>query len=120
MTLLKILAKKYVIDILELLNEHGELGYSDIWKTLVIDKGTLSKLLKELEDEDLVLRREERTDRRIPRAYYRLSPYGKEIVKICKQLKEAEQKKQELISLGNDNINIQIGESTNTNINIKK
>lgn len=95
--ILKLLSKKYVMDILHLLDAQGELGYSEIWKSVVIDKGLLSRILKELENEKIVSRREERLDRRIPRAYYSLTPYGKEIVNACKILEDIESRKNSLL-----------------------
>ena len=95
--ILKLLSKKYVMDILYLLDEHGELGYSEIWKLVLIGKGLLSRILKELEGEKIVSRREERQDRRIPRAYYSLTPYGKEIVNACKILDDIESRKSSLL-----------------------
>ncbi|XRO77330.1 MarR family transcriptional regulator [Methanocaldococcus sp. 10A] len=120
-SILKILAKKYVEDILLLLDRNEVMNYTDIWKTLVIDKGTLSKILKDLEDEELVYRLEVREeDRRMPRVYYKLTPYGKEIVKLCKQLDNVVKNKQKLLSIGDNNINIQLNNTSNSNINIKK
>jgi len=64
-------------------------------KIVVGDKE--KEILKELEGEKIVSRREERQDRRIPRAYYSLTPYGKEIVNACKILDDIESRKSSLL-----------------------
>ncbi|MBM7408408.1 MarR family transcriptional regulator [Methanococcus maripaludis] len=80
--LLKLLTKKNVKEILLLLKKEDELQFSDIQSILELHKGNLSTTLKELEKEGIVSRREEREDKRIPKAYFKLTEYGLKILSI--------------------------------------
>ena len=100
--LLKLLTKKNVKEILLLLNSEGELQFSDIQSTLELHKGNLSTTLKELENENVVLRREKREDKRIPKAYFKLSEFGRKILCIY----ELEEKLQS--EKNSKNVNIKV------------
>ncbi|ABR55545.1 transcriptional regulator PadR family protein [Methanococcus vannielii SB] len=93
MMLLKLLTKKNVREVLELLANHGELYFSEIFKTLEINQGTLNKLMTELIENDIVKKRTEEEEVALPKAYYSLTDYGKDVLEVYDLEKKLEGKK---------------------------
>ncbi|WP_048059195.1 winged helix-turn-helix transcriptional regulator [Methanococcus vannielii] len=91
--LLKLLTKKNVREVLELLANHGELYFSEIFKTLEINQGTLNKLMTELIENDIVKKRTEEEEVALPKAYYSLTDYGKDVLEVYDLEKKLEGKK---------------------------
>lgn len=116
----KAINQKNVKEILLLLNKEEELQFSEIQSILELHKGNLSTTLKELEQEDIVSRREEREDKRIPKAYFKLTEFGKKIMCVY----ELEDKLQSEKESGNVNINVKnnhgIVANNIQNLNVKK
>ena len=101
--LLKTLSKKNVKDVLKLLDEYGELQFSEISSILKLHKGNLSTTLKYLEREGIVSRREEKHEKIIPKVYYSLTDYGEKVVKLYDIIDKLEKEKT-IITIGNNNI----------------
>ncbi|WP_292459329.1 MarR family transcriptional regulator [Methanothermococcus sp.] len=115
--LFRLLSKKYVKDIIQILNTKGEIGFSELKSKLNVDKSYLSRLLCELEDNQIISRKEIIMDRRIPRSYFKLTPLGKKIIQLY-ELEEKLEKEKSNIIIGDNNIianNIQ-----NSHISFKK
>ncbi|MBA2846174.1 DNA-binding HxlR family transcriptional regulator [Methanococcus maripaludis] len=84
--LISFLGKKNIFDILNLLSKNEELYFREIEDTLEIHKSTLSKTLKEIEEKGLISRREEATNLKIPKAYFKLTEKGKKVVKYSNMI----------------------------------
>ena len=77
MIILKLLAKKHVKEILELLNEKEELYFGQILREMNINQSNLSKLLTELVTAGLVEKWEEKEKYKFPKSYYKLTKKGR-------------------------------------------
>ncbi len=117
--LYRLLSKKYVRDIIYELYYKGEISFSELRTQLGIDKSYLSRLLKELDEEGLISRREEECGRGIPTSIIKLTEYGLKVVDICKAIDKLEKEKNSsILSIGNNNIII--GNANNSHISFKK
>jgi DNA-binding HxlR family transcriptional regulator len=125
--ILKAISKKYAKDIIYLLDDHGELYFTQILKFTKSHKASLSKVLTELVDCGLIARRCEEfsyEDHKIPKVYFKLTPKGKKIAKLLKKIDELEEELElsdnSVVIKGNvSGENIIIGNSNST-IHIKK
>ncbi|WP_459202084.1 MarR family transcriptional regulator [Methanococcus sp. CF] len=88
---LTILTKKHVRNVLELLNERGEMYLSEIQTELGIDSGNLSTLLNNLVKEKLLEKRKEPLGESIGKSYFMLTKIGKKAVKVYKWDEELEE-----------------------------
>jgi len=84
--LIKLLAKKHVKDILQYLDNYGEVHFGQMHKDLKIHKGTLSDVLDDLVDAGLLVKRREDSESLLPKTYYRLTDYGKKVLILMKAL----------------------------------
>jgi len=105
--LLKILSKDYTKKLLELLNKNKEVSYGELENNLQISSSTLSKILKELQEQNLITYKKVAETKRIPKKYYSLTEKGKKAILIY----ELEDKIEHLKS--NQNIVINIVNSKN-------
>ena len=78
MIVLKLLAKKHVKEILELLNENEELYFGQILREININQSNLSKLLNELVKAGLVEKWEEKEGYKLPKSYYKITKKGQQ------------------------------------------
>jgi len=119
--LFRLLSKKYVKDIILLLDARGEMGFSELRDTFNIDKSYLSRLLCELEDNGIISRREVVIDRRMPRSYFKLTPFGKKVIQLYELEDKLRSETSSITINGNitGNNNIIIGGSSH-NVHIKK
>ncbi len=78
MIILKLLAKKHVKEILELLNENEELYFGQILREININQSNLSKLLNELVKAGLVEKWEEKEGHKLPKSYYKITKKGQQ------------------------------------------
>ena len=118
--LYRLLSKKYVREIIYELYHKGEMSFSELRVYLDIDKSYLSRLLKELDEEGIISKREEECGRGIPTSILKLTDYGLKVVDICKAIDKLEKEKtnSSIITFGNNNIII--GTANNTHITLKK
>jgi DNA-binding HxlR family transcriptional regulator len=117
--LYRLLSKKYVRDIIYELYRRGEISFSELRIQLGIDKSYLSRLLKELDKEGVISKREEECGRGIPTSILKLTDYGLKVVDICNAIDKLENEKSKaIIALGNNNIII--GNANNAHITLKK
>ncbi|MBA2852664.1 helix-turn-helix domain-containing protein [Methanococcus maripaludis] len=77
--LTKLLGKKYAVETLQFL-ENGEKYFGEIKDSLETHKSSLSLLMKELEDADLISRREE-PYRNMNKVYFKLTENGITVLK---------------------------------------
>ncbi|AAB98954.1 TPA: helix-turn-helix transcriptional regulator [Methanocaldococcus jannaschii] len=108
--LIGILSKKYVKEILELLNEKGELHFSQIHKEIPTHMSSLNRTLNELVKLGLISKRKEDNKQALPKTYYKLTPLGKKALLLYEVEKIIENSK------NNQNIIIQIINGKNHNI----
>ncbi|MCS3901712.1 MarR family winged helix-turn-helix transcriptional regulator [Methanococcus voltae] len=91
MELSRLLFKTNVKEILCLLNQEGELYFSEISDRLFIQHGSLSRLLKLLYDAKLIDKRKDEEDERIlPKMYYSITPLGVRILEVYEVLNSIE------------------------------
>lgn len=85
------MGKKYVIEIMEYLSDHGRTEFLKIFNDLKMEfsKAYLSKLLLEMNEKYLVERKEEREGKKTPKPYYKLTPIGKKLLKQYRLEKKA-------------------------------
>ncbi|MDK2929406.1 MAG: hypothetical protein PWP73_1004, partial [Methanococcus sp.] len=95
MSYLKLLSKAFALEVLNLLYIHesgkeknNRINFSEIVSKLGIHKSNLSKLLLELEEENLLVSEEVRTDKRIPKKYYTLTEKGLKIMLLCNEIEK--------------------------------
>ncbi|WP_181493501.1 MarR family transcriptional regulator [Methanococcus maripaludis] len=88
MSILKLLSKAYATDVLNLLNERGEMYFGEILNELDIHKSNLSKLLAEIEENGLVSLKEVSENKRMPKKYYKLTKKGLEILNRCNEIEK--------------------------------
>ncbi len=105
--LIKTLGKTYVKEILTLLNEHGELHFSEINKYIPTHKSSLNRTLSFLIKEGLIKKRQESLKTPLPKSYYSLTEKGKKAILLY----ELENKIEHLKN--NQNIVINIVNSKN-------
>ncbi|AEK19510.1 hypothetical protein GYY_03155 [Methanococcus maripaludis X1] len=110
--LFKLLAKKYVKDILFLLNDRDEVSFKEILEIFGIDKSNLSKLMKELEKNYLVSRREESHELKIPKSFFKLTKKGQNAIKLY----ELEEKIQSGEEINEDSVFVINGNNNQNNI----
>ncbi|MBB6402436.1 DNA-binding HxlR family transcriptional regulator [Methanococcus maripaludis] len=87
------LAKKHVKELMYRLKEEDEIGFSKLKEEFQLDKSYLSRLLRELESENLVSRREERENRRMPKSYYAITENGKKVIDLYELEQEIRENK---------------------------
>ncbi|MBA2860853.1 DNA-binding MarR family transcriptional regulator [Methanococcus maripaludis] len=80
--LFKLLAKKYIKEILFLLNDKDEVSFGEIIDIFGMDKSNLSKLMKELEKNRLISRREEVHELKIPKSFFKLTKKGNNTLEL--------------------------------------
>jgi DNA-binding HxlR family transcriptional regulator len=85
MTMFKVLDKKYVAEILELLENGRIVEFSKIKKYLDIDKSYLSRLLSEMTKEGLLVKFGEKRNKRITIPSYGLSEVGISRLRVYRQ-----------------------------------
>ncbi|MBA2846476.1 DNA-binding HxlR family transcriptional regulator [Methanococcus maripaludis] len=110
--LFKLLAKKYVKDILFLLKDKDEVSFKEILEMFGIDKSNLSKLMKELEKNYLVSRREETHELKIPKSFFKLTKKGNNAIKLY----ELEEKIQSGEEISEDSVFVIKGNNNQNNI----
>jgi DNA-binding HxlR family transcriptional regulator len=124
--LFSILAKKHVKQLLYRLIEEEEIGFSELKEEFQLDKSYLSRILRELESENLVSRREERENKRMPKSYYAITENGKKVIELYeleREIRENKGKKSNNVNINfNDNKNegFQIINGNVENLNVKK
>jgi len=92
--LLKLLSRKHVKEILIYLSKNGEVHFGQIHKELRIHKGTLSEILKELLEQNIVKKRiDAKEDELLPKRYYSLTDFGKNVLLIYELCNILEQDK---------------------------
>ncbi|ACX72455.1 transcriptional regulator, ArsR family [Methanocaldococcus vulcanius M7] len=82
--IIKTLSKKYVREILEILNNKGVLTFSQLQKETKLHQGTLSRLLSELIEEGLVEKWTEETEYMLPKSCYKITQKGKNALILYK------------------------------------
>jgi len=92
----RVLFKKHVREVLELLGQHDELYFSEISERLGVHQGSLSRLMKELSDEKLIEKRREEKDVALPKAYYALTKIGKTALAIYEIVNKIEEMQKKL------------------------
>ena len=123
----RVLFKKYVDEVLNLLDRKGELFFGQILKETGINPSNLTSLLKELQSEELIENVEKRDyEGGRVKSYYSLTPKGKKallILKIIDKLDNLEDNQNITIhyNVVNGDNNKIISNSTinNSSINIK-
>ncbi|MBG0769673.1 winged helix-turn-helix domain-containing protein [Methanococcus maripaludis] len=90
MSLKKLLFKEHVEKILILLNKNGKMYVTEITDSLGLNRGSLSRLLKELYEHNLVDKERELTDDIIPKTYYFLTEKGKLLIEVYKMVDKVE------------------------------
>ncbi|AEH06369.1 winged helix-turn-helix transcriptional regulator [Methanothermococcus okinawensis] len=88
--LLKILSRKYTKKLLNMLNDKGRVSYGELENTLKISSSTLSQILKELQDYNLITYKKVAENKRIPKKYYSLTEKGKKALIFYKLEQELE------------------------------
>jgi len=71
----ELFCKKYVVDILKILKKESEINLSTISEKVGTHKSSLSKILKEMEEADLIIRREE-PYRNMNKVYFKITEKG--------------------------------------------
>ena len=123
---LKILSRKHVKEILEIIEKHGSIHFGDLKKKSNINVGNLSKLLNILLDYNLITKTAVPTDTKIVKTYYSITDMGKNAMRVFKLIDELDRKFENSspnsISIGTNHGNISIGNNNivGDNINIKK
>ncbi|MBA2864024.1 MarR family transcriptional regulator [Methanococcus maripaludis] len=92
----RVLFKKHVREVLELLGKHEELYFSEISELLGVHQGSLSRVMKELTDEKFIEKRKEEKDVALPKAYYALTKIGKTALDIYDIVNKMEKMQKEL------------------------
>jgi DNA-binding HxlR family transcriptional regulator len=125
--LFSILAKKHVKEILYRLNDENEMGFSKLNEEFQLDKSFLSRILRELESENLVSRREERENKRMPKSFYAITENGRKVINLYKleeEIRETKEKKSKDIPRhyidNRNNQGFQINGNNIENLHIKK
>ena len=89
MTILKTISKKYANEKLKLLSKHDELYFGQILKLTGINPKNLSNLLKELEQEKLIIKTEKgKGDTQHLKKYYKLTQIGKQILQLLNKIEQ--------------------------------
>ncbi|WP_232210830.1 winged helix-turn-helix domain-containing protein [Methanothermococcus okinawensis] len=78
MKMIKLLAKKHIKEILELLNKNEEMYFGQILRIININQSNLSKLLNELVNAGLVEKWEEKEGYKLPKSYYKITKKGRQ------------------------------------------
>jgi len=124
--LFNLLAKKHVKELLYRLTEKDEIGFSDLKEEFQLDKSYLSRTLRELESENLVSRREERENKRMPKSYYSITENGKKVIELYdleQNIRKNTEKKSDDISINlnnNNNQGFQLIGNKIENLHVKK
>ncbi|MBA2858628.1 DNA-binding HxlR family transcriptional regulator [Methanococcus maripaludis] len=87
------LAKKHVKELMYRLKEEDEIGFSKLNEEFQLNKSFLSRILRELESENLVSRREERENKRMPKSYYAITENGKKVIDLYELEQEIRENK---------------------------
>jgi len=88
--LMSILSRKYPKKILILLEKHNKLYFSEINKYIPIHKGSLSRILSELVENELLTKWEEEPNKKMSKTYYSLTNKGKKALLLYKIEEELE------------------------------
>ena len=88
--LIRVLSKKYVKEILELLDKKGELHFSQIHKEVSTHMSSLNRTLTELVKSGLISKRKENSKQALPKTYYKLTEKGKKALIFYKLEEEFE------------------------------
>ncbi|MBB6497563.1 MarR family transcriptional regulator [Methanococcus maripaludis] len=79
--ILKVLSKKNMKEILELLYKHDELYFSQFLQKLGLNHNTISRVLNELIDLEMVSKREDDTGgHKLSKTYYKITEKGKKVI----------------------------------------
>jgi len=108
--ILKLLAKKYVREILEMIEENEELYFSEIMNNLDTHQGSVGRLLSEMVEYDLLSKREDEEGKKLNKTYYSITEHGKLALKIYEysdKLENIRESKFKMEIKGGENTNIQ-------------
>ncbi|MBP2143819.1 DNA-binding HxlR family transcriptional regulator [Methanococcus voltae] len=92
--IINLIKKKHVDRILKILGKEKELYFGQLGAELNIDPSSLNKILKEMYSLNLVNKREEKSDYKLAKVYYSLSPLGIELLKRYEYLEELDNLKE--------------------------
>ncbi|MBA2853492.1 DNA-binding HxlR family transcriptional regulator [Methanococcus maripaludis] len=78
----KVLAKKFVREILEMLENVDEMYFSEIMNKLNTHQGTVGRVLGELVDYNLLSKREDEEGKKLNKTYYSITDDGREALEF--------------------------------------
>ncbi|MBP2171926.1 winged helix-turn-helix domain-containing protein [Methanococcus voltae] len=90
--MIKLLARKNVRKILDILEQEKELYFREISKNTGINTGNLSEDLNKLYYKGLVSKRSEDIEKNLPKVYYSITDLGKDALSIYQDVDLLEQK----------------------------
>jgi DNA-binding HxlR family transcriptional regulator len=78
----KVLAKKFVREILEMLDNVDEMYFSEIMNKLNTHQGTVGRVLGELVDYNLLYKREDEEGKKLNKTYYSITDDGRQALEF--------------------------------------
>ncbi|MBP2144152.1 DNA-binding HxlR family transcriptional regulator [Methanococcus voltae] len=115
--MIKLLARKNVRKILDILEQERELYFREISKNTGINTGNLSEDLNKLYYKGLVSKRSEDIEKNLPKVYYSITDLGKDALSIYQDVDLLEQK---CVECGQLELNDDSNDTFNGVINSRK